>query len=90
MSVFAVVLRTPNQEVFGRLESEYPDHFRLSETFAVLATADISGTVATKIGIKGENQAENASGAVMRLAKAYSGFTTGSFWEWIGEHQDDF
>ena len=90
MAVFAVVLRTPNQEVFKKLNTKYPDHFQLSNTFAVLATGDVSGAVAANIGIKGEDQAEDVSGVVVRLAKAYSGFTMGSFWEWITEHGDDF
>ena len=90
MSVFAVVLRTPEPEVFVRLEAKYPAHFRLSDTFAVLATGDVSGTVAENIGIKGENQIKGVSGVVMKQAKAYSGFTTGSFWEWIKAHGDDF
>ena len=90
MSVFAVVLREPNQQVLDRLDAEYPDNFQLSRTFAVVSSDELSQSVATKVGIKGENRAPGVSGAVFILQGAYSGYTDRSLWEWLGKHEDDF
>ena len=90
MPVFAIVLKEPNQQVLDRVDEEYPDNFRLSPTFAVVSSDDLSENVAIKAGIKGENQAPEASGAVFMLRGPYSGYTTRSLWEWLGRHEEDF
>ena len=90
MPVFAIVLKEPNQQVLDRVDKEYPGSFRLSPTFAMVSSDELSERVATKVGIKGENQAPEASGAVFMLRGAYSGYTTRSLWEWLGRHEGDF
>ena len=90
MPVFAVVLKEPNQQVLDRVDEEYPDNFRLSPTFSVVSSDDLSENVAIKAGIKGENQVPEASGAVFMLRGSYSGYTTRSLWEWLGRHEEDF
>ena len=90
MSVFAMVLREPNQQVLDRLDAEYPDNFQLSPTFAVVSSDELTQSVATKVGIKGENQVQGVSGAVFILQGAYSGYTDRSLWEWLRKHEDDF
>lgn len=90
MPVFAIVLREPNPQVLERIEAEYPDNFHLSPTFSVVSSSDLTENVAKKAGIKGENQAEDVSGAVFMLQGAYSGYTTRSLWEWLGRHEDVF
>lgn len=90
MPVFAVVLREPNQQVLDRVDEEYPDSFRLSSTFVVVASDDLTEQVATKAGIKGDGQAPDVSGAVFLLGGPYAGFTTRSLWEWLGRHEGDF
>ena len=90
MPVFAIVLREPNQQVLDRVDAEYPDNFRLSATFSVVASDELSETVATKVGIKGKDQAPDVSGAVFMLRGPYSGYTTRSLWEWLGKHEEDF
>ena len=90
MPVFAIALRESNQQVLDRIDAEYPDNFRLSPTFSVVSSSDLTENVAVKAGIKGENQVPDVSGAVFMLQGAYSGYTTRSLWEWLGRHEDDF
>ena len=90
MPVFAIVLREPNQQVLDRIDAEYPNHFHLSPTFSVVSSNDLTESVAMKAGIKGENQARDASRAVFMLQGSYSGYTTRSLWEWLGRHEGDF
>ena len=52
MTIFTVVLRKPNAEVCRRISDAFPDHFRLSDTFRVVASTVISEQVAVKAGIK--------------------------------------
>jgi len=91
MTIFAVVLRTPNSEVWERLTEAYPNsnHFVLNSTFALISGGDVSENVAQNVGIKGEDRVESASGVVFRMSSAYSGFTTASLWEWLGLHSDE-
>ena len=89
MSIFAVVLREPNPSIKERVEKYYPDHFPMNDTFFLVARGGIAETVAVKTGIKGEDQAENASGAVFKLNEGYSGFTTRALWDWLKVHGDD-
>lgn len=90
MPVFAIVLKEPNQQVLDRVDKEYPDNFRLNPTFWVVSSDDLSEKVAIKAGIKGEDPAPEASGAVFMLRGPYSGYTTRSLWEWLGRHEGDF
>ena len=90
MPVFAIVLKEPNQQVLDRVDAEYPDSFNLSPTFSVVRSSDLTESVAVKVGIKGENKAQDVNGAVFLLQGAYSGYTTRSLWEWLERHESDF
>ena len=90
MSVFAVVLREPNEEVRNRLKAEYPGHYRLSPTFALVPADEVSEDIAIKVGIKGDERARNVSGVVFKLQDAWSGYTTQSLWEWLKSHREEF
>ena len=90
MSVFAIVLKEPDQQVLDRLDAAYPDNFRLSETFALVCSDELTEKVAKKVGLKGKDRIPDGSGAVFRLRGTYSGYTTRSLWEWLEEHEDHF
>ena len=87
MAVFAVVLKEANGSVSERLERAYPDHFRLSPTFAMVVADDVAQRVAEKVGIKGDGRISNASGVVFRLTSHYSGYTDRGLWDWIDKHK---
>ena len=67
MPICAVIQMEPNREVQRRIEASYPEHFRLSPTFTVVATKDVPEGVAVRVGIQGEGRVEDASGVVFRL-----------------------
>ena len=90
MSIFAVVLREPNERVVARLRNAHPDHFSLSSTFFHVPSDELSSVVATAIGIKGDDKVEDASGIVFKITDAYSGYTTKALWEWMNNHEDKF
>lgn len=90
MSIFAVALKKSNEQVEQRIKDAYPDHYSLSRTFFLVSSEELSEDVAMRAGIKGENRIPDASGAVFALRGAYSGYTTGSIWEWLTNHEDDF
>ena len=89
MSVFAVVLREPNPAIKERVERYYPSHFPLSDACFLVASDTIAETVAVKTGIKGEEQAEKASGVVFKLNSGYAGFTTRALWDWLKVNGDN-
>ena len=90
MSVFAIVLKEPNEQVLERLEVEYPDNFRLGRTFALVRSDELTEKVAKKVGIKGKDRVPDVSGAVFMLRGTYSGYTVRSLWEWLEKHEDHF
>ena len=91
MAIFAVVLHNPNDEVMQRVAQVYPDHYRLGVACAVvMSTSNLAETVATRVGIKGPDRIDEASGAVFRLQGAYSGYTNRDLWDWLGEQKGSF
>ena len=62
---------------------------RLSQTFAVVATDDLSEKVATRVGIKGENRTSNPSSVVFKLEGPYSGYTDRAPWKWLQKNQGE-
>ena len=89
MSVFAVVLRKRHDPIKQRVERFYPGHFPLSDTFFLVSSDTIAETIAVKVGIKGEDQEEDASGVVFKLNSGYAGFTTRGLWDWLKTHGDE-
>ena len=90
MSVFAIVLKEPNEQVLERLEVEYPDNFRLGRTFALVRSDDLTDKVAKKAGIKGRDGIPDVSVALFMLRGTYCGYTDRSLWEWSERHEDHF
>ena len=91
MSVFAVVLREPNEEVSRRLEAQFSsNHFVLSPTIAVVSTRKLSTDVATLLGITGEGRIPDVKGVVFKLQNAYAGYESRDLWEWLEMQEEKF
>lgn len=91
MSIFAVVLIEPNDQVAQLIKDRYPNpnHHQYNPTFYLINTDAIAQAVAENVGVKGENRIENASGFVIKLgAFSYSGYTARSLWDWLGSVED--
>lgn len=91
MKPFVVVLRQANSAVVERIAEAYGPESRLrfSATVHFVADADtvVSADVATKVGLKGGDRIQGASGVVLRVT-GYSGWTTKMLWEWFSDVAD--
>lgn len=86
MAIFAIILEEPNTDVRGRIQAQYPGHFEYSQTFFLIESDKLSENIAVEVGIKGDSRFEKSSGFVLKLERyTYSGYTTRSLWEWLGE-----
>ena len=88
MRVFAVALNEPNPDIARRIEKEYPDHYRISETLCLVSEDVIAEDVAVSVGIKGGDRVEGASGVVFKLNNVYSGFSARSLWDWLSRAEE--
>lgn len=88
MSVFAVVLNTPNPEVAKLIEDEYPDCYKVNETLFLVQSDFVADTVANSVGIKGDGRIENARGVIFRLNHSYAGYSARSLWDWLSQAED--
>ena len=86
---YAVVLLMPNSEVAERIRKHYPSSYGYSETFFLVhgEIDDLASTIAVKVGLKGENQAQEASGVVFKLNHGYSGYTKPDLWDWLSSQE---
>ncbi len=83
MALHNIVLQDENDEVVKRIEKEYPNNHAVSSTSFLVRTDEISEKVAIKVGIKGDDRINDASGVVFRLNGAYSGYASRALWEWL-------
>lgn len=88
MRIFAIVLHEANSEVAERIETEYPNNFKYTDTFYLVESNSIAATVASNIGLKGDDRIEDASGVVFKLNHAFSGYTKRSLWDWLSDVED--
>lgn len=88
MSLFAVALKRSNQEVADRIEEHYPNprHYRLTDTFFLLESDELTRDIATKIGVRDEPRASRGNGAVFKIT-THAGYTDEALWEWIGSRE---
>ena len=83
MSVFAVALRGPNEDVWALLRERYTDNFEMSATLFLVRSDNVAEKIATDVGMKGSDRVDGSSGVVFKLNKSYSGFASNSLWEWL-------
>lgn len=83
MFVHAILLTDHNDEVVSRIKEKYPKCYSVNEGCFLVRCDDLTQDVAVAVGIKGEDQVENAGGVVLKLNGAYSGFASRALWEWL-------
>lgn len=88
--VFAVVLHRPNEEVKRRILDEYPGSYEYNDGFFLLRAPEtaLSPQIAEAIGFRGDKQVTDASGFVIQLRSAYSGYTKRDLWEWLADVEE--
>lgn len=84
MNVFMIVFTDPSTKAVAHLRSSFPNLYEMvPDTVCLVRSDELSSDVAAKAGIKSKPQV--ARGAVFKLNHAYSGFTSKSLWEWLGD-----
>ena len=84
MNVFAVVFTDPSPQAAAHLQAAFPEAYELVPNTVYLVRSDeLSTVVAQRAGIKVDPRVSR--GAVFKLNHAYSGYTTRSLWEWLGD-----
>ena len=84
MSVFAVVFTDPSPRAAEHLQAAFTGAYELVPNTVYLVRSDkLSTDVAERAGIKSDDRVSR--GAVFKLNHAYSGYTSRSLWEWLGD-----
>lgn len=81
--VFVVLFDEEHPEAIRKLRERYPVNFERSSTAYLIRTQDLAEAVARNVGIKGEERV--VSGVVFKLNSVYSGYTSRTLWDWLGE-----
>lgn len=88
LPVFAVTLEHRSEDAWARLQTRYPDqHYRLSDTVALVRTGGLANDVAAAVGIKGGGRV--VDGVVFKLNRAYAGCTDRRTWERLELGEDE-
>jgi len=85
MVLHAIVLEKESRQVAERIAAHYPKHYRVNDACFLVRTEDISSKVAANAGIDGADESAGATGAVLKLNGARSGFADSALWEWFDE-----
>jgi hypothetical protein len=86
MSIYAIALLDPNDAVSQKISTNYQEHYEYSRTLFLVEAGGLAETVATTVGIKGDDRVQGVSGFVVKLEGfSYSGYTSRSLWEWLRE-----
>ena len=85
MSTFVVVLNQEAPQAFrNRIKEAYPSSYEYAENVFFLEDDNIPEAVATRLGIKVEDETQRTTtGAVFGLEGSYSGYTTKALWDWL-------
>ncbi len=90
MSIFAIVLLSPNEGVEKRLFEKYPKGYKFNSTLYLVQADALAEQVAMSVGVKGDNREPDASGFVIKLERySYSGYTQRSLWDWLSDAESD-
>ena len=90
MVLHAIILEKESSDVVERIEDEYPKCYPINSRCFLVRTDDLSSAVATKAGISGDEgvTVEGASGVVLKLNGAHSGFASSALWEWLAIREE--
>lgn len=87
--IFIVVLSDyckETKEIYDRLSKEYQSCFQYTDRVIFVSDdrAIMTDNIVKTAGLKDDDRVERGlSGAVLKLNKSYSGFTSKRFWEWM-------
>ena len=88
--VFAIILVQDGSN--SEIETQISNHYSASDylfkyadnTWLVVGSqGETAESVATNVGLKGENRIDEASGVVFKLNAGYAGYTRKDLWEWL-------
>lgn len=80
MTLYAILLPAPSEEVWGSLRASYPDHHILDNRTAFIRTENtLTQKIVEELDIK-----FGASGIVIQM-DYYAGMADGSFVEWLNK-----
>lgn len=81
----AVYLQDDAPELRTRIKTEFPipNHHQLADNLYLVSTDLLTETVAERLGIKGAERIEHATGVVFKLNAAYAGYANRAIWEWL-------
>lgn len=86
--IHMVLLTKPSEGVVALIQEKYPGHHQVTETCYLVQTKELTQDVAMKVGVKGPDRIDDASGVVFKLNGAYSGFAARTLWEWLGQAEE--
>lgn len=88
MAIFLVVIDEPSDigTVRSLIAKHYPKNsydYHSDAHLFLIRCDDTTGEICENLRIQGD--AREVSGVVFKMNTAYSGFTQGSLWEWMGD-----
>ena len=86
MTIFAVLMPTPQKELAERIESAFPNNFlKLNDTQYLISTIGTVVDVSAKLGIwDAKNPSMTPTGlAVVLASSSYYGRAPANIWEWM-------
>ena len=85
-TLYLVVLRQPNPDIWKRIKEEWPEHHFILDTrsaYIALESVLLTDDLAEKIGM---NEKEKVAGVVVEIAEI-NGWISKKLWEWIRKVQ---
>lgn len=85
MSIYAIILNSPNGDAWAKLQETWPDHHIFDDRLAFISANNaLTKDISTKVGIGAEG---DARGVVIQM-DYFSGHTSASLVEWINKNRD--
>ena len=87
MSIHAILLREPNQQIWNRVRREWPVNYVVSDSIGFIASHDavtLNRDIAEKLGM---NDGERLAGVVVEINDNWFGYHTRDLWEWLSKAQ---
>ncbi len=85
MRIYVIALNKANQKIRNLISEAYPGsaHYKITDTSFLVRTDKLAEDVAREIGLKGEQQTQDALGVVFKINSSYSGFNERGLWDWL-------
>lgn len=89
MSVYAILLQTPQQSMWTKVQEKWPDrHYIMNDIVAFVSPSGISTShgVADMLGI---NSQEKEIGLVVEVTASHRGYVSGNLVEWLAKARNE-